>query len=205
MRKTKNVVVAVLAGAVLFSMAGCSGNVQQQNARPAPSIVSGDKDMKNDAPETGEWEGFPRKMAAFSAKDLKGNDVTNDIFKDKELTVVNVWGTFCSPCIGEMPELGKWAEAMPDNVQIIGLIVDVEGEDDGNFELANNIVKTADADFTQIIANEDFSELLDEITGVPTTFFVDADGNIVGSPIIGADVEAYKSFVEEYINGQKKK
>lgn len=35
----------------------------------------------------------------FSADDLQGNKVTNEIFKENELTVVNIWGTFCKPCI----------------------------------------------------------------------------------------------------------
>ena len=49
--------------------------------------------------------------------------VTNDIFSQADLTVVNFWGTFCNPCIDEMPELAKWNEEMPDNVQMLGVIV----------------------------------------------------------------------------------
>lgn len=203
MVKIWKLTTALLAGIFLFSMAGCSDSSQQQNLASSEKEVSGGVDSGDNALEDGE-ESFPKKLPEFSTKDLGGNEVTNEIFKDKELTVVNVWGTFCSPCIEEMPELGKWAEGMPDNVQIIGLVVDVENEEDGNFELANNIVKTSGAGFVQIIANEDFNILLDEITGVPTTFFVDSEGNIVGTPILGADVGAYKSFVEEYINGKKK-
>lgn len=142
------------------------------------------------------------QMPAFSAIDLNGNTVTEEIFGEKDLTVVNVWGTFCSPCIGEMPELGEWADSMPDNVQIVGLIIDISSAEDKNYEFAQEIVSKADAEFTHIVANEDFYNILSGIVGVPTTFFVDKDGYIVGSPVIGADVDAYKSFVEEYLNGQ---
>lgn len=142
------------------------------------------------------------QMPAFSAIDLNGNTVTEEIFGEKDLTVVNVWGTFCSPCIGEMPELGEWAHSMPDNVQIVGLIIDISSEEDKNYEFAQEIVLKADAEFIHIVANEDFNEILSGIVGVPTTFFVDKDGYIVGSPVIGADVDAYKSFVEDYLNGQ---
>ena len=44
--------------------------------------------------------------------------------------MVTIWGTFCNPCVAEMPELGVWPESMPDNVQIIGLIVDIAGDED---------------------------------------------------------------------------
>ena len=43
--------------------------------------------------------------------------------------------------------------------------------------------------------------LFRSIVGVPTTFFVDRDGNFVGSPVVGADVAGYKSFVEGYLDG----
>ena len=143
------------------------------------------------------------EVPSFTAQDLMGNTVTEAVFGEKDLTVVNVWGTFCPPCIGEMPELGEWARSMPDNVQLIGLIIDIEGDaDTEHHDLAVEITEKADADFLQIIANEDFSEILNSVYGVPTTFFVDRSGCIVGKAIVGADVEGYKNFVEEYLNGQ---
>ena len=76
-----------------------------------------------------EGEAFP----AFATKDMKGNDVTNDIFAGKDLTVVNFWATTCGPCISEMPELGDWAREMPENVQIIGVLTDVRADDVAGF------------------------------------------------------------------------
>ena len=70
------------------------------------------------------------------------NTVTNDIlFTGMNLTVVNSWGTFCNPCINEMPELAKWNEEMPDNVQMLGAIVDVETVDSDEYALAQQIVE----------------------------------------------------------------
>lgn len=143
------------------------------------------------------------KMPAFTAQDLEGNTVTESIFSEKDLTVLNIWGTFCGPCVGEMPELGTWAQEMPDNVQLVGLVIDIAGEEDTEHrDLAVSIMENAGADFTQIIANQDFADILKDVYGVPTTIFVDKDGNIVGDSIIGADVDGYKRFVEEYLNGQ---
>lgn len=141
------------------------------------------------------------KMPTFTAKDLDGNTVTESIFSEKELTVVNIWGTFCNPCIGEMPELGAWAKDMPDNVQLIGLVVDIAGDEDTeHHDLAVSITQSADADFTHIVANQDFIDILKDVYGVPTTMFVDKDGNIVGDPVVGAYVDRYKEFVEDYLN-----
>lgn len=45
------------------------------------------------------------KFPAFTTTDLNGNAVTEEIFLGKALTVVNIWGTFCDPCVNEMPLL----------------------------------------------------------------------------------------------------
>lgn len=152
-------------------------------------------EMENNETDLGE------QMPEFRTKDLEGNLVTNDIFSEKDLTVVNVWGTFCVPCIEEMPQLAEWEKEMSDQVQLVGLITDIEGEDDQkHLDLAREITDRSGADFTQLIGNEDFAEWLKGIVGVPTTFFVDREGKIVGEPIVGADVEAYRKFVEEYLS-----
>lgn len=145
---------------------------------------------------------LPSAIGEFKTVDLDGNEVTDRIFAETALTVVNIWGTFCSPCIEEMPELGAWARELPENVQIVGLIQDISRADDTeHLELAKQIISKADADFVQLIAGtDDFAGVMDSLVGVPTTIFVDSNGNIVGEPIVGADVEGYKKFVEEYLN-----
>lgn len=145
---------------------------------------------------------LPTEVPAFTTEDIEGNEVTEEIFADKDITMVNVWGTFCSPCIGEMPELGEIARDLPENMQMIGLVIDIMDQkqtvSQTNLDLANQIVEKADAGFTHLIANEDLTEFLSSVTGVPSTFFVDKGGNILGKWIEGADVEAYKERLTEY-------
>ena len=143
--------------------------------------------------------GMGGSMPEFSTEDLSGNVVTNEIFSQARLTVVNVWGTFCGPCIEEMPDLAEWDKELPEDVQIIGLVGDIAGkEDTEHIELAQMIVESAGVEFVNLIVNGDFSALMGGIIGFPTTFFVDSEGNIVGEPVIGANVAGYKAFVEGY-------
>lgn len=145
---------------------------------------------------------LPTEVPAFTTQDIEGNEVTEDIFADKDITMVNVWGTFCSPCIAEMPELGELAQELPENMQMIGIVIDIMDQKNEisqtNLNLAGQITEKADAGFTHLIANEDFTEFLSSVTGVPSTFFVDKDGNILGKWIEGADVDAYRERIEEY-------
>ena len=133
----------LLAAAML---AGC-GNTEEK-------IVSevSEAEETNTAESSEDTEvsiGMPKQMPAFIAKDLQGNEITESIFAEKDLTVVNIWGTFCPPCIAEMPERGEWAKEMPDNVQLVGLIVDIQGDNDTeHHDLAVMITEKAGAEFT---------------------------------------------------------
>ena len=71
--------------------------------------------------------------------------------------------------------------------------------DTKQIETAKTILEKTDADFQNIIPNEDFVPLLSTVVGVPTTYFINSEGKIVGKPIVGAQVSKYKSFVEGYL------
>lgn len=140
------------------------------------------------------------KMPDFSTTDMEGNEVTDEIFAQTDLTVVNFWGTYCGPCVSEMPELAKWSEDMPDNVQLIGIMIDVGAEDTEEYSLAEKIIEETGVTYPNLMLTEDFTWLLEYLVGVPTTFFVDSEGNFVIDPILGADVEGCKKAVEEYLD-----
>lgn len=151
----------------------------------------------------GELTVVPDAFPAFETVDLAGNTVTNEIFSTKDLTVVNIWGTFCTPCINEMPQLGEWSKSMPENMQLVGIVSDLNSADDAEtLELAQELCEATGADaYTSLVANDDFTELLNGVVGVPTTFFVDRNGALVGTPIVGADVEGFKATAEELLSG----
>lgn len=144
---------------------------------------------------------LPEVFPNFTTQDLDGNPVTQELFTGKKLTIVNVWGTFCGPCISEMPELGQWSHELPEGVQLVGLLCDVYSpEDTAQVQEARRIVEETGADFPHLIGDSSLDSLLMYISAVPTTLFVDGDGNLVGEPVVGADVAAYKAFVESYLN-----
>ena len=141
----------------------------------------------------------PNAFPTFTTQDLNGNTVDNSIFANVDLTVVNIWGTTCYPCISEMPELQEWSEEMPENVQIIGLVADVQTGNADTIEMAQMICEATGVNFTNLTISEDLVEFIQGILFTPTTIFVDSNGSIVGDPISGAMVNAYKEFVESYL------
>lgn len=201
--KKRIIRVSCMISMTALLVAGCGNAVIKQQEKGEESQTQETQEKSQTQAEMVETQESDikkaedgKKVPSFSTVDLDGNTVTDDIFAEKDLTVLNVWGTYCGPCINEMPELGQWAEELPDNVQLIGLICDGYGNED----TAVQITEKAGANYLQLIANEDFAQFFETIVGVPTTYFVDKNGNIVGEPIIGAYVEGYKNFVEDYFN-----
>ena len=137
-------------------------------------------------------EYFPK----FSSKTLGGEDVTNAVFSGKKLTMVNLWATWCPPCVQEMPDLGRLGRAMPEGTQLIGLLLDAS--DSGAIQKANAILSQAKADFPQIRPSKEMTSFLDSVDAIPTTFFVDSEGRIVGDAVVGSRSEkSYRSEIEK--------
>lgn len=156
----------------------------------------GDNTAENSTVVQAASENLPQ----FSTVNLSNEPVTNAIFAQKKITVVNIWGTFCPPCIAEMPELGEWAENMPPDAQIIGLICDVENYNDSQtIEDAKKILREANANFVNLLPDEKLKKYLETVYAVPTTIFIDGQGNMIGEPVVGASVKEYKKRVADYL------
>lgn len=136
-------------------------------------------------------------IGAFETLDLDGNTVTEDIFSKADVTFVNVWGTFCPPCIGEMPDLELIHQELPDNIQIIGILCDVQSMDVPQYQKALDLVEETGVTYPSLIGNESMAGFLYGVQAVPTSFFVDSKGCMIGSPIVGADPAAYLTRLEE--------
>ena len=128
----------------------------------------------------------------FESVDLNGNTVTDAIFKENKITMLNVWGTFCPPCIREMPDLAKLNEANKSKgVQVVGIPIDIL-DNVGKVlpkkkATADEIINETGAHYTHIVPNYGMlSTFLHNIQAVPATIFVDSEGNQLGQMYLGA-------------------
>ena len=212
-KRMKKISIFCLTGMLALGLWACSSSKDgsadsstSETAKIKDSSEEGSKTEKNTGNSSEEQEigenGLPVNMPQFTTTDMDGNKVTNDIFAEYDLTVVNFWATYCNPCIDELPELAEWKKELPDNVNLIGLLVDVDEKGSEQYKLAEKIISQTGADYQHLIATEEFDDIISNLVGVPTTFFVDSTGKIIGEPFAGADVSAYKQTVEDYLNGK---
>ena len=124
----------------------------------------------------------------FETVDLAGNPVrSEDIFSQNTLTMVNIWGTFCGPCINEMPDLEVLNGRLADKgCAIIGVVCDVAGPDDAShIAEAEEIVADTGVTYQNLIPWDGFDAAL-PAEYIPTTYFVDSQGRLVGEPAVGS-------------------
>ena len=124
----------------------------------------------------------------FSEIDMDGDAITNDIFADYDVTIVNFWNNGCGTCIAEMPELEEmYQEFQKDDINLIGVGAD-SGENEEQLELAKSILEEKGVTYQNISPdpeNDFYKGFIADITGYPTTYVVDSEGNIIGAPLIG--------------------
>lgn len=176
----KKIVVFMLTAAIGITMlAGCSSSEDQ--------LVS-----KTPFPE-------------LSDTDMEGNAVTNDIFSDYDVTIVNFWNNGCGTCIAEMPELEELYQQLKDqNVNLIGVGAD-SGESEEQLAAAKKILEEKGVTYMNISPDTEgalYQDFISELAGYPTTYLIDNEGNIVGAPIIG-NVKRQEDTLNQKINAIK--
>lgn len=178
---------------IIGLMAGCGKTNDDPSAPPAPDF-DGDGDIVHSESLLGD----------FTTTDIYGNAVDQTIFQNTTLTMINVWGTFCSPCINEMPDLGELNRAYDaGQFQIIGIVTDVLNRDgsynDDQIAQAVKIATDTGADYTHLLPSPGgINDLLADVYGVPTTYFVDSQGELVGEAVMGSQSkEDWQAIIDE--------
>lgn len=149
-------------------------------------------------------------VGTFETTDIDGNTYTEKVFSDYDLTLVNAFTTWCSPCVNEMPELEKLYQEMKDQgVGVVGMVLDSVSEDgtpdDSIVQKAQLLKEKTGVTYPLLIPDKGF--LNGRISGLqsfPESFFVDKDGNIVSDPIMGSNTfDGWKEAVEKQLAALK--
>lgn len=178
-----------------------STDSKASSAKDAGSEAS--STMKEEKTASAGKEEKKEKFPEFKTTDINGNEVTEKIFADKDITMVNVWGTYCGPCINEMPELQRIYESLPDNANLIGITVDVpEGMKDG-VDNIKYIEEQTGVKYTNLVLDDSLMNFTRRFPGVPATIFVDKDGNIIGDLVMGANIDSYIENLQKVLKDWK--
>lgn len=130
----------------------------------------------------------PEEVEDFILKTLKGGTVSLKDYRGK-LIFLNFWATWCPPCRAEMPSMQRlWEEFKEEDFVILAINIREENKPVSSFMNERGF---------------SFPVLLDEkgkvarsygIRGIPTTFFLNPDGEATGKAVGARDWDSEESF-----------
>jgi len=122
-------------------------------------------------------EGAPPKVGgqppSFALADLEGNVHQLSDYEGQAL-VINFWGTFCPPCVKEMPEFERQYEKWKDE----GLTILAINLSEDTLTV-NNFVRRFELNYPILRDMSRKTERKYGLRSYPTTFFVKPDGTIM--------------------------
>ena len=120
-----------------------------------------------------------RPAPNFTLPDLEGRMVSLTDYRGK-VVLLNIWATWCPPCVDEMPSMEKLYQALSnEDFEILAVSIDESGAQD-----VLPFMKKHKLSFPALTDPKGTLKGLYETTGVPESFIIDQDGVIV-EKIIG--------------------
>lgn len=174
---------------VLLLLTGCAQNATDNDA--TENVSQSQTEQGHSGEET--------YVLTFEAHTIEGEPLTSECFARSKVTMVNVWATYCNPCLSEMPDLGEIAASYDESdFQIIGIVSDVlEDADEDEIENAKALIAETNANYPHLLLNQSlYSNLVGGVDSVPTTLFINQKGEALGY-VVGAQS---KEVWEEIIN-----
>lgn len=184
--------ITAVGGLVLFfALAAVGYNYLSKKYSPTPVLPdvnvpsvsentqadnNGEASDGNAEAENGE-EITLQKAPHFYVYDKNGARIE---FSDKvgKPIIINFWATWCGPCKMEMPHFQKAFDEYSDIIEFM-MINPTDGANDTEASVAKFLTDTGYT-FPVYYDKDSVATSVYGITGFPTTFFVDKDGNLLG-------------------------
>nr|WP_315001097.1 TlpA disulfide reductase family protein [uncultured Oribacterium sp.] len=186
-------------------------DITEKKERPENGFVLSEKsDLENTMAFSTDSQNVATDLSNLQTMDIDGKEFSGKDFFDYDLTMVNVFATWCSPCVQEIPDLAEIQKEMKDKgVNIVGVVtdtVDQTGENQEALEKAKLIRERSKAEYPFLIPDKsNFNGRLSGIQAFPETFFVDKKGQIVGETYSGShNKKAWLEIIEKELAKVKK-
>ncbi|MFN3464665.1 MAG: TlpA family protein disulfide reductase [Terricaulis sp.] len=125
----------------------------------------------------------PPPMPTRTLRDVAGNETTLAAYQG-EVMVLNLWATWCPPCMEEMPSLAQLQYNFEGRIRVIPVSVDSEGDR----EKAISELRRLSGGALPFLQDMTRGVLFDaQAAGMPVTIIYDARGQEVARLAGGAD------------------
>jgi thiol-disulfide isomerase/thioredoxin len=183
--------VAVVTAAL--SLAACSGGTSGGGGQT--NFVAGTSDGIDTVPKADR-----KPVGTIKADTLEGKPLDVASLKGK-IVVLNVWGSWCSPCRAEAPNLAKVAKATAgDGVQFVGIDTRETNPDGGRaFEKNFDLPYPSLADPTGKLILSGFPKGTLNPQAIPTTIVLDRQGKIAARALQALSEDKLRKMLDPLI------
>ena len=130
----------------------------------------------------------PEEAEDFTLKTLKGGTVSLKDYRGR-LIFLNFWATWCGPCRAEMPSMQRlWEEFKEEDFVILAINIQEESK------LVSSFMNERGFSFPVLLDEKGKVARSYGIRGIPTTFFLNPDGEIMGKAVGARDWDSEESF-----------
>jgi cytochrome c biogenesis protein CcmG/thiol:disulfide interchange protein DsbE len=130
----------------------------------------------------------------FTLPDIEGRAVSLSDHKGK-VVLVDFWATWCPPCRKELPAFQELQDRYRDKgLVIIGVSVDENGPEE-----VPGFLKDLGISYTNLLADEKVQDAYGPISGLPTFFLIDREGNIRRRGLGAMPKERFESWINELL------
>lgn len=125
-------------------------------------------------------------FSRWTATDLEGNEVTQDVLQNSRITLVNVWATFCGGHTEDLEILQSLYDSYDRaDLNIIGIPANVqtrEGDINADeVEYIQYLLDLTGAEYLQLLPSDDLIQIkLKDLKTLPESFLLDGSGNVIG-------------------------
>lgn len=189
MENKKNFLIIVIAFVVLII--GASGlynylgdkvetNPIAMQEQESESVSNEETKADNPAPD-------------FTVVDKSGKEYKLSDFEGKP-TILNFWASWCGPCKNEMPDFDEAYGEYKDKINF--LMVNLTDGSRETVETASDYIKKQGYSFPVYYDTQSDAVITYGVYSVPTTYFIDEDGNIISNARGAIDKETLQKGID---------
>lgn len=145
--------------------------------------------------EIKEQKPFP---FSFALPDLKKKTVSSSDYAGKVL-IVDIWGTWCPPCMAEVPHFVKlYHKYNKQGLEIVGINYE-RGPPETAKPKIERVVEELKIPYPCVLGDETTQAKVPNFTGFPTTLFIDRQGTVRMKLVGGQPYERLEAIVLELL------